>query len=161
MTPTTSLAVLTLAPEIAWTFQSRYFVDRDWGRNYAAVQLGCSVGLTAWVWNPATKAWERATNGLGGTPVSATRQVMTTTYSNVSGSSSSPPVTASGHIDSGGFSVRVLVEGGRTYAFGVHVNSWWKSSFLPGHPSTPPSDPPLGAVKCWTSMTADVLRIWL
>jgi hypothetical protein len=160
--PTTSLAVLTLAPEIAWTFQSSYFVDWDWGRNFAiTVQLGGSVGLTAWVWNPATNAWEQATNGLGGTPVSATRQVMTTTNSNVSGSKSDHVSTYSGHIDSGGFSARVLVEGGRTYAFGVHVNSWFKSSFVPVSPSTPPSEPPLGAVICWTSMTADVPRIWL
>ena len=95
--------------------------------------------LTASVWNPATKAWEQATNGLGGTPVSATREVMTTTDSGPSSGTKSDHVsTYSGHTDSGGFSVHVLVEGGRTYAFGVHVDSRYRSSFLPGTPSTPP-----------------------
>jgi hypothetical protein len=161
--PTTSLSVLTLAPEIAWTFRSAYFVNWDWGRNYAiAVQLGGSLVLTASVWNPATKAWEQATNGLGGTPVSATREVMTTTDSGPSSGTKSDHVsTYSGHTDSGGFSVHVLVEGGRTYAFGVHVNSWYRSSFLPGTPSTPPPDPPPDMVTCYTSMAADIPRIWL
>jgi len=161
--PTTSLSVLTLAPEIAWTFRSAYFVNWDWGRNYAiAVQLGGSLVLTASVWNPATKAWEQATNGLGGTPVSAIRDVTTTTDSGPSSGTKSDHVsTYSGHTDSGGFSVHVLVEGGRTYAFGVHVNSWYRSSFLPGTPSTPPPDPPPDMVTCYTSMAADIPRIWL
>src|SRR4029079_8484493 len=42
--------------------------------------------------DPATKAWEQATNGLGGTPVSATREVMTTTDSGPSSGTKSDHV---------------------------------------------------------------------
>ncbi|HET9548217.1 MAG TPA: hypothetical protein VFO97_10290 [Desertimonas sp.] len=160
--PTAALSVVHLAPEIDWTFQSRYFVDWDWGRNQAiSVQLGGALALTAWEWNPASSSWERATNGPAGAVVSSTRQMMSTTDSNVSGSASMPPFTVAGHINSGGFSVPALVQSGRLYAFGVHANSWWKASFLPDHPSRQPAEPPSGAVKCWTSMTADVPFIWL
>ena len=75
--------------KIDWTFQSRYFVDWDWGRNQAiSVQLGGALALTAWEWNPASASWDRATNGPAGAVVSATRQVMSTTDNNVSGSAS-------------------------------------------------------------------------
>jgi hypothetical protein len=160
--PSAQLSLMKLAPEIDWTFESRYFIDWSWGRNYViSAQFGGALVLTAWVWNPATAAWERATNGLGGTVVSSTRQVMTTSDSGIAGSNAGPIFSASGHVDSGAFSVPVLVEAGRTYAFGVHAQSWWRSTFLPGHPSTPPPDPPLGAVKCWSSMKADVPFIWI
>ena len=51
--PTASLSVMHFAPEIDWSFQSRYFVDWDWGRDYAIhVQLGggavkCWTSMTA------------------------------------------------------------------------------------------------------------------
>jgi hypothetical protein len=159
VSPAKALSVLTLAPELSWAYTTRWKADVDFARNYAYnVRLGGDIVLNAWIWNEATRMWERATNGLGGTPVGVINGLFNYVYI---GAGEEPAAQVTGHVDSGQFTVPVLVEAGNLYALGVHVRSWYSIHLTPANEVIPPPNPHTQSFKAWGYVTADVSDIWV